>query len=95
MPFNFSPPKDTYESQCKTATKPAAVEVEGSCHEDEMYEMIEMQATSLAKSRYAPAQTPQEDTATQAVHKEAAVMKTEADMQPAQEEGQETYIYCD
>ena len=59
--INFSPqPKNAEEGQLKIATKPSA-KIEDS-YEDEMYEVIEMQATSekLAKTRYAPAQMPQE-----------------------------------
>ena len=88
MSLNFSPPKNSNESPCKIATKPSA-EVEDLC-EDQMYEVVEMQVTSSAKTRYAPAQIPQEGTVTQPV---------ESDVKPegtaAQEEDQETYMNCD
>ena len=86
--LNFSPPKNTSESPCKIATKPSA-EVEDLC-EDQTYEVVEMQVTSSAKTRYAPAQTPQGDTATLPVESEVKIEDA-----AAQEENQETYMNCD
>ncbi len=89
--LHFSPqPKNIEESQCKTATKKPE-EIEDSC-KDELYEVVEMEATSSAKARYAPAQIPQEGTAT--ATKPTPVEKTEDTTQQAEVENQETYVIC-
>ena len=67
----------------------AATEVEEDAEpQDETYEIVEMQVTSSAKTRYASAtaQTPQEGIVTQPMDSEAN--KDSA----AQEEDQEAYI---
>jgi hypothetical protein len=85
MPCNvslrFSPqPKNIEESQCKTATKPPdSAKIEDS-YKDEIYEVVEMEATSSAKARYGPAQIPQEG--------------TEETTAQADVENQETYVIC-
>ena len=59
---------------------------------DETYEVIEMQVTSSAKSRYAPAQTPQEGTITHPVESEAK--KDSTACEESQEElGDNAYMY--
>lgn len=57
-----------------------------------MYEVVEMQdlVTSSTKSRYTPAQLPQEGTATQPVESEA-----NKETAPAQEENEEIYLNCE
>ena len=59
--------------------------------QDETYEVVEMQVTSSAKTRHAPAQVPQEGTAnkTQPVESEASKDST------AQKESQEAYVNFD
>jgi hypothetical protein len=98
MSLHFSPqPKNIDESQCKTATKPSdSAKIEDS-YQDEMYEVVEMEATSSAKARYAPAQIPQEGTATEAkpVHDIVeSKEKTEETIAQAEIENQETYVIC-
>ena len=60
----ITPVKATASAELKEDTEP----------EDETYEVVEMQVTSSAKTRYAPAQMPQEGTAnkTQPVESEAS-----------------------
>jgi hypothetical protein len=96
VPLHFSPqPKNIEESQCKTATKKPE-EIEDSC-KDEIYEVVEMEATSSAKARYAPAQIPQEGTATatKPVHDIVeSKEKIEETTAQADVENQETYVIC-
>ncbi len=93
--LHFSPqPKNIEESLCKTASKPSE-EIEDS-RQDEIYEMIEMAATSSAKARYSPTQIPQEGTTTVAkpvhdiIESEEKIEETTAQA----EENQETYMIC-
>ena len=73
-----TPVKAAASGELKEDTKP----------QDETYEVVEMQVTSSAKTRHAPAQVPQEGTAnkTQPVESEASKDST------AQEESQEAYV---
>ena len=68
--------------------KPATAAEEDEA--DETYEVIEMQVTSSAKSRYAPAQTPQEGTVTHPVESEAK--KDSIACEENQEEGDDAYM---
>ena len=62
--LNFRTPNKLDESPHKvTKTDKPAAEDEGESHEDN-YGVIEMQVTSSAKTRYAPAQTIQKGTIT-------------------------------
>jgi hypothetical protein len=73
----------------KTAAAPAAAKGEEECIEpqDETYEVIEMQVTSSAKARHAPAQIPQEGSA------ETQPVQTEASKNSAEEgDNQEAYM---
>ena len=92
--IKFSTPKKLDESPHKI-TAPvkeagAEVAIEAQDHTeslDEMYEVVEMQVTSSAKARYAPAQMSQEGSQ----HVESEASKDSA----AQEENQETYVNFD
>ena len=87
--INFSTPKEPAESTDKItapAKAVAAIEVEAQDAEfpDEMYEMVEVQVTSSAKTRYAPAQTPQE-----------GIVKTQPEDSAAKGENQKAYVNFD
>ena len=93
--FN-STPKKLYERPHKITTpakaaSSAEVNKEDTKPQDEMYEVVEMQVTSSANTRYAPAHMPLEGTAnkTQPVESEASKDST------AQEESQEAYVNFD
>ena len=93
FPTIISIPNKLGESPCKITTKPAAAEVEEDTESQDQtyYEVIEMQVTSSAKTRYAPTQTPQESTVTQPTESEFEANKDFA----AQEENQEAYVNFD
>ena len=88
--LNSSTQKEPDQSAHKITVpaKPStATEVkEDSESQGEMYEVVEMQTTSSAKTRYAPTQIPQEGIATQPTEPE-----TSKDYF-AQEENQEAYV---
>ena len=69
------PPESAHEiTALAKAVAAAEVEAQDTESPDEMYEVVEMQVTSPAKTRYAPAQIPQEGTVnkTQPVESEAS-----------------------
>ena len=84
--IKFSTPKKLNENPHKI-TAPVKAEAQDTESPDEMYEVVEMQVTSSAKTRCAPAQMSQEGS--QPVESEAS--KDSA----AQEENQEAYVNFD
>ena len=64
---------------------------EGTEPQDETYEVVEMQVTSSARTRHAPAQMPQEGTANKTQPAESGASKDST----AQEKSQEAYMNFD
>ena len=94
--INFSTPKKPAESAHEITTPAKAVaatkvEAQDTESPDEMYEVVEMQVTSSAKTRYAPAQTPQEGTVNKTQPVESEASKDSA----AKGENQGAYVNID